>query len=211
MHVYSYEQALEDHKSIVAHFAKTQAIDLKEPARANQSANPLQIALLAKLNEVGFNTTHQGRYALRERIRPKILELSTPEAPYEKTDKRYYQSLLEDDVQEECQWLRDEIGIDYSVPERADVEPLRSYFDKILAASGDQLRQLFSEFGVQYAQGDKIQKKFFEVVFEMVTGLRFADFDAEEYLVLNPDVKTAKMDPHTHYYTFGFKNGRRTK
>ncbi len=210
VHVYAYECALKENKSVVAHFARILGIELKEPARKNQSANPLQIALLTQLNDVEFHTTRHEAFALREKIKAEILKVPSPAAPHDKSDQRFYQSLFANDVQQDCQWLRDEIGIDYQVSVQTDPQPISSYFDAILAASSEDIGHFFSELGVQYAPGDSIKEKFFEVIFEMVTGLRFADFDGEKYLALHPDVEAAKMEPHLHYYKFGHSKGRRT-
>jgi arsenate reductase-like glutaredoxin family protein len=210
IHVFSYEDAIGNHGSIVKHFAELLSLDLVENPNDNISFSPIQLALVAELNKVQLNVfSNKHRYRVRSNIIEKILTINIPITKFEKLDYRYFYNYLPKDIKSDCEWLNDNFNIKYEIPENKEVFVIEDYFKQILEESKDSLNDIFTEIGCNYNQSISLTNNFLEAYFTLGIDKILYDFSEERYLLLNPDVKISGINPFEHYLKYGINEGRK--
>ena len=63
--------------------------------------------------------------------------------------------------------------------------------------------------GTVYCNSESIQNNFYNTYIILKNGIK--NFDPNLYLELNPDVKSAGVNPYQHFLEFGFNERRRIK
>ena len=211
MYVFSFEEAEKSYGSVVGHFSATLSIDLIEPPRENKSMNAVQLALMHKLNQIPLNIWgNESRNKIWDTIKEKIAAVSSePRPEYQEIDRRYFQSLLSDDVEEDCEWLNGEFGIVYETNKFDERLSFHDYFDEILSNSPGLIDEIFESLGVDYKTELSLENNFLNAYVILETDEH--DFSGDLYLSLHPDVKAAGLNPYQHYLEWGLKEGRRIR
>ena len=206
--IYDFQKSIKLTDSIVSHFSEILSIDIKEPLRKNESLNAVQFALMQFLNTISINTNlDKTRYIVRNKIRKLSSKLLSKNG--ERLDKQQFVNYLSSAIREECNWLKNEFGIHFQIPESTEEISLSDYVNKTLSNSLETINNLFDDIGISYNPLLSLHDNFLNAFIFLEIGNKH--FDPNVYMELNSDVKAAGVNPYQHYLQFGIKEGRRIR
>ena len=206
--IYDFHKSIKLTGSIVSHFSEILSIDIKEPLRENESLNAVQFALMQFLNTISINTNlEKTRYIVRNKIKKLSSRLLLKNR--ERLDKQQFVNYISSSNREECNWLKDEFGIHFEIPESTEEKNLSDYVNKTLSNSLETINNLFDDIGISYNPQLSLHDNFLNAFIFLEIGNKH--FDPNVYMELNSDVKAAGVNPYQHYLEFGMKEGRRIR
>jgi hypothetical protein len=210
--VYSFENVINGYGSVVKHFGSLLNMSLPDVKAANSTLTPLQMALAYYLNKVPLQILgDKTRYQMREQILQKIMLLDSEDEHDRKLKPEYLASLFPDGMETDCKWLSDNFGINYPVPTKTLSTSLEDYLNGLLMRNLHKIEKFFAYFDVKYNPRLNFELNFLEVYFSEFQQKIMRSFNAETYLILNPDVRAANVNPYEHYLRHGIHEGRRVE
>ena len=207
--VYSFEDCLRENLCIVKHFSNLVDGNLIAPPKSNTSLTPLQLALIESLNHaLALVAEGENLHKIRSEMVELIRKVKSKTEGNIFLEKKYFTSLLCASTKVECDWLLENYGINYSMPKVVHDDNLKDYLNGVLVQSQSEFARIFLDFGVIYEPALGVETNLLKTYYSC-KGEEVEAFNPETYLLLNPDVRLANVNPRKHYFEFGLREKRR--
>ena len=94
------------------------------------------------------------------------------------------------------------------MPKVVHDDNLKDYLNGVLVQSQSEFARIFLDFGVIYEPALGVETNLLKTYYSC-KGEEVEAFNPEIYLLLNPDVRLANVNPKKHYFEFGLREKRR--
>ena len=160
--VCDFDYVLANKLSLIDYFSEILGLKLHSPETQNESVTVQALALIHKLNNVPLKVlANAERWGTRQRFVRTISEMFPASSDYPRLDPGYFSSFLSPTVKEDCLWLQDTFGLNYSYEADAD-KSLSDYLEESLVGCESELTSLFSGFGSVYDRQSPLEDNFLE-------------------------------------------------
>ena len=157
--VLDYSSIIKNH-DLVKYFSGIMGLSLSNEQKRNQSLSIQGLALVVILNNIPFSTKDKIElFATRRYFVDKIRKEFSVESGCEKIKNEVFHQLLSVDTQEQCNWLRENFGIQYSVKTDNVAEvSIDDYLSTSLNGYEARIKKLLNSLGQEFNSDQTVEE-----------------------------------------------------
>jgi hypothetical protein len=236
INVFDYSNLVINNINLIDFVSKFLNIKLKTNKIVNESMSLEATAIIYKLNNTPIDFLgYSDRMLVRREIVNRTISFFALNKGFKKPDPLIFIGLLQKkSVEENCKWLKNLFGIEYSFNANDYNEKnISKYFEDALSRIPELLKEYFSHFQISFDASISLEKNLINLFLDQIQKFKAfnlsneerllfnkklspyssspelpADFNVLDYLLLNPDVLRSNIDPVEHYLIYGKEENR---
>jgi len=236
INVFDYSNLVKNNINLIDFVSKFLNIKLKTNKIVNETISLEATAIIYKLNSIPIDFLgYSNRMLVRKGIVERAISFFALNKGFKKPDPLMFIGLLQKKhVEENCKWLKDVFGIEYSFNANDyNQQNISKYFEDALNRIPELLKEFFSHFQISFDASISLEKNLINLFVDQIEKFEPsklsnknrllinkklssysslpelpADFNVLHYLLLNPDVLRSNIDPVEHYLLDGKRENR---
>ena len=162
MRVLDYDAAVRGGRSVVQTFASLVDANVDVTARSNPSHSLRALSVIYALNKAPLTVFGEAEMIrTRQRIVDLIVKAFSSDGGRERLDESMVVGLADPQIERDCDYLRDEFGIDYPFRREGDELPdVDAYFADVMGDPSNELVGMFDKVGAKYDRESSVPENF---------------------------------------------------